>query len=604
MFQSSIIGCCSALIFLLALLNGANADEAGWQIYLGSLKSQQQLLVAENAIEQDRFAAMDQLHQRGHASWLEKRKQELKLNESNALLHAFQDYLANVEKLQAKFSVSDSQRLRFGSLMFTDLQLASNSPIQSGDMQAQLNELRAKHADSQQESNRLAGACQNLIPDEPWKKLALLRYQRELKTTNWLAAQIRFLEHQILASEETNGQDEVEFAVSDQLNVDLREAIGKQCDLHQKIAQYVLDFENERLVAMQEMDANGYGKPADTNAVWQHVEQLKSLQEKHSQVVDLLNSTTEESAYVRRVPNLRIVSGKSVAREIHQQLTCCESQYQIQVAKLRKQMLNDVLNRLLEVQQNEYGQNHSNGMYRSVSIAKDREIASYRWRIELTELELQLAQARLKTASAAGEQFVMIDGLDHQKVSKSLFPMGRTLGLAFASLNHALVADGVDLEVSDRIDLSPFAVGLNRFPGVHFNSHNSLYRPISLSSSYRIPRSRYRGSSSLANSSLKSTTRPSASASSSFTSRRSYSRSRFDHHHRYRGRFPTRAYPFGNLDSSLRSFITPGQPPWLLPSSPTNLRTQQLRTNIGRDSFGRTGNQLLKNRIYTDIYRR
>ena len=580
------------------------ATENGWQIYLNNLQQQEQVLVAQQAIEEHRFTALKQLHQRGHASWLEQRKQGLKLEESKACVLAFQGYVADTKKLQQEFASLAEAQFYFGNLKFTDVHVATSDH----DFEADLNRLRKQQAETQQESNRLEKVTLGLPSNDTWKRQYFLRWDLENKKAKWLASQIRLHEFQIESTPTADRQeDETRFAAQEPSS-ELKDAVSTQIAIQQQLTQHLLQFENQRIAVLREMENSGTGNRADTNVVATHLEELELRGNEQEFVASLFEQPAGKSNYVKKRSTLSVVSDSDVSRQLQEKFARGESSYQYQVASLRKQMLSEVLGRLLEIDQPTQAEPDYSSLSNSIHEASKQEIANYRWRIQLMELEMKLAKARENTLNAAKGMFVVLDDSwqdsrqETVRQSAENLPLIGLLGRPL--LSQWLVADAAMLNDARSIDLRPLTIGLNKFPVGGFRSNDRLFRPVTLSDTFQTYRPKYRSRSR------------SSSASSNFNRSRRYTNSsryrgaydysnRYSHsRHSYRGRQSARAYPFGNLDSSLRSFITPGQSPWLLPGSQTNLRTQQLRTNFGRDSFGRTGNQLLKTRSYTDIFGR
>lgn len=583
------------------------ASDNGWQIYLNNLQQQEQVLVAQQAIEEHRFTALNQLHQRGHASWLEQREQRLKLEESKACVRAFQGYAADVKKLQQEFPSLAEAQFYFGNLKFTDVHVASADHA----IEADLTRLRKQQAETQQESNRLEKATLGLPSNDPWKQQYFLRWDLENKKAKWLASQIKLHEFQIESTPKTDRPADESRFVAREPSSDLKDAASNQIAIQQRLIQHLLQFENQRIAVLREMENRGTGNRADTDIVATHLEELQLREEEQEFVATLFAKPSEKSNYVKSSSTLSVVSNNDVSRQLQESFARGESSYQYQVASLRKQMLSEVLGRMLKISQPIQTEPDYSGLSKSISEANQQEIANYRWRIQLMDLEMKLAKARQNTLTSAKGTFVVLDDNWRDSRQETVrqpagnLPLIGLLGRPL--LNHLLVADAAALSDARTIDLRPLTIGLNKFPVGSFSSNDRLFRPVKLSSTFQSYRPKYRnrrGRSSSASSSLKLDSFRRYTNSSRYRSNFDYSNRYSRSHLSYQGRQFARAYPFGSLDSSLHRFTTPGQPPWLLPGSPTNLRKQQLRTNFGRDSFGRTGNQLLKTRNYTDIYGR
>ena len=607
-----------SILLITAMANCVIAHDGELELFRANVMDQEQVLVAEQALEQLRFDNLQQLFHREHASWLEQRQQQLKHAESLAHVRSFQQYAAKIESLIQQHPTADFGRhLNFGSIAFTDLQVASTPPSENVDtMKLTIGELREQYLDSQREQLRLKNAVASLQPTDSWRPEYVLRLDLLNKKTNWLASRVRLMEAMMKSSQaEEQTAAEVKLTPSE-LDTDLHIAVEQQCKAHEQLLQHIVGFEQQRLNALAKLNTSDAA--ADMQLVQSKLESLRNSKGNLQRIAQHFPKSTG-AAYVKNEMNWTVATAsQNMSRQIHDQFARCEAEYQRDVARLRKQMLTEVLGRLLQIKQPAISPNYYDSLSQSIEQARHNEIANYRWRIELMELDENLAIARLKTMDTASGRFVVSESKsDKQQANRFGLDQYKWLGLATPLLNQLVTAPASsyrEFAAAKEVkvaDLSLFSGQLFNLPQDRFRAKDLTYHPLELSPRHLSYRPRYRSPSTLSSSSLRSRS-SFQSRSTAYSNRSRYETSRYDygyyrnsssHYHRNRGRQFARAYPFGVLDSSLRSFITPSQTPWLLPGSSTNLRTQQLRTNFGRDSFGRTGNQLLKTRQYTDIYR-
>ena len=617
-FNCLVISWCFVWMLPLAFTSGAVAADENWQAFLEVLTAQEQVLIADHAIQEHQSTAINQLHQRGHASWLETRKQRLEFQESAALVAAFRNYLESVTRIKNSTSSLSNRQLLFGNLQWTDLSVVALDQGSEQPTVAALMQLKDGLKKMQGEADRLHLGCSNLSSADPWRKRDLLRANLAKKKANSLASQVKWLELQQEqpASKRTN---QIEF-VYETLDPELTDALMSQIEIQEQLAGHLVNLENRRLSLLQRLASAGHASEGEVDMLASHLEQLNQRQRQQESAKAIVSKAASRSRYVKqplKLPLAVIDNENDAARQIRDQFARCEAKYQMQVAHLRRQMLTEVLVRLLKMEIAAGAQGQGGQLADTIDDASALEIANYRWKIRLMELEMQYAAARLKTLAAGSGKSIVVEGqlpsaADHLKVVRQNIPQHNLFGLKYvALLNQSLVvnlpvamvfADSVKGSAVTHTDLRPLTANLLKFPKTNFQTHDLLFRPVTLPKTARIGRPKSKSRSRVASSPYSSQLLRSRSRASSNSGSFRYYENRHGQHRGNQARTLTRAYPFGNLDSSLRSFITPAQVPWLLPGSPNNLRTQQLRTNVGRDSYGRTGNELLKTRNYTDVF--
>ena len=560
------------LLFSISAFSNAHAgdlDDRGANAYHDLLSAQQALLQSELDKDRTRLGSLEQLRAGGHASWLEVRRQRLKTQTMEVRVGLLKHLAATVKwnaRSKPEESIFDGMTDPLGKLLFTDLKLKTDSAGEGIDL----------------------GLLQRFLVE---------REQSMIQTqTNPTEAEMNLIAaHRALANSLQNWMQHNHESVghdagvgNHQISDELLAASVKQCDVHNQLIELALSREQGRLEKVNELFAQNMTSGKDIQILQGRIDQLLRMQQEQTQVMVYLQqqesvSDVDEGSSVAR----------SLAQEVRFQFELHEAHFQQESSRLEQEMLQEVLSRL-EVAAAKAGGPTYSGIGHSLSIGQQNEINSYRQKIRMMELESQFAHCRIEVLKAQGEsgRFLQVSLADEPETSPNF-----ALGLSSASLINMLTVPG---SARKALPSALFDRSFEPFP-FDFRSHKGDFRSVSLTR--RTPVSFSRSLTP------KFSSRLSKTPSSFYQSRVGASRSSF-------GSFSTgksvhkplptlgRAYRNGIIRSDLRPFLRVGQIPWYLPGSPTNLRTQQLRTDYRSNSFGISGNQLLHSTRFTDLHGR
>ncbi len=557
-FNLKVIVALAFFGFLTPIVLSANE---GVQHYDQLLKAEENLLKAELAVENEKLNRLNRLLANGHATWLETRQQKLDFDILSAKLKFFAEYRTTTPQSEIR------------ELMPWLSSTAAN--------QATLQELKQQLTEAQQTAQKLNVAIHSPHSNDRQRRSYRLRHSVAVSQAQVLHAKIEMLQ-QPSEQPATTQSAEFQFAsLQDHRPVTpaVQAMLLEQAELQVELTQQYLNRERQRLKSFTELSQLGVVNQRSVDQMHDKIDSLEQLVEQQQSEFEWLQQTEQTGAQFTSLspgelesPELttelvtELAAGGSAAwLDVAKQFQVGEANFWRQIATLKKEMSLEVLARLQKAaQQNTSSLQTSRGNLETTLIrGQQRELEQYRWKIHLAELQEALLTSQINLLNA------------------SELPSGEFFVLAS----------------------SPGRFAGQQFLASRFRDYNPIYQPISLSS--YVYQRRGIPSSTLPKSTLPSgafSISPAAKASVRYGSL-SLSDSRLQGQSAHRSfRRVDRAYPFGILRSELRSFTTPGQPPWLLPGSATNLRSSQLRTNVRRDSFGRTGNQLLKTTRYSDLY--
>lgn len=578
--------------------------------YLDAVNAELELMTVVLEKEERRLEAMQRLFQHGHASWLEVRQQQLAFDQQAVTCEAYWRFGAFVKEQTELESPRQWVNPNIGKLPFTDLLLMSKA---KGLVHIDINELLESHQllinDQKSISEKIEKETNALAANDSWKAAYEIRLRVAKSELKAAQARYRLLENfQASHDGESTGSSDTEKSYPATLaSQDLINSLRHQCDAHIRLVDYCLEQETTRLEKLNELDALGIASKRDMEIVSGRRSQLlglKNLQESVATYVQQIGDESSDAQDETTKSELTNDSSNSWDR-IQNQFCQLESTAQQHIAKLEKEMLVEVLQRLEKAAARNVATNqNANQFSTTLAAGQQAELQNYRRKIKLADLQMELATARLHTLrqhEMSGTYFVAIK------------PNAKRDGNA-PSLHAALVQPnamlGLLLTASGESSTSISSASVRAFlPHAGFGSYSSCptqfrnlysnYRSVPLADFSRPLQLSSRSSGSIARSKSILSLKKSRGLSSSLSPRRhyssTYSRNRslqtFD-----------RVYQNGILRSEYRQFLTPGQPPWLFPGSSSNLRVNQLRTNR-RSSSGRSGYELLRSRTFTDLYR-
>lgn len=610
------------LVFSIPARAGQYESTSVGSSYLRVLNAFDDRLGAELALERYRLGQLQGLLQRGHASWLETRKQQLKVDQLAAECAGYTGFVASLCETDRFEQLTGMPELNPAVLQFTDL--VFHDPDDSlGDSENELDQLLslvARQLDQRQmERDQLQRDTNALSTDDPWKAHFQLRLEVANAKVRYLESRIELLRQQRSALGERPGSAEATDEAGDSRNVLLCPSIDRlkfaaeQCAMHGQLITYRLEIERNRLVNLEQLRQNGMGSHRDLQLVQQNVDRLAQLLDRQHSVARWLNTCISKSS----MPGNKLTALANSAcpasnwLQIKKSFAKFEAQYQRRSAELETEMLQEILARLEAAvdASDAVDLETPAGMARTLAKVRQNELRTYRQRIQFGKLKIQLAVARMNSLSHQSEADTDELQIEMKATAPALLrPILASVSLSVPGSNSAslLFASGrsndSSMSVSHPADIASLAIRENPgfFP-TQFREIDGDYLAVKLIDHHRLLRLRYRSPVYSLNSG--SPLRFDASAGRlPIGPPRSFAP--VDSRDSRSGKLFDRVYYNGIIRSELRPFLNPGQPPWYLPGSPTNLRYRQLNTDYQRDAFGRTGNELLRTRVYTDLHGR
>ena len=587
------------------------------EVYLTVLRAERELVATQLKQESERLDALKGLRKRGHASWLEVRKQRLKTDQIAASQNAYDDFLIEIESrlltLTPVHCMSDSGLER---LAFTELFIESPGE----KLQVKLNDLAETRRQYQEAISqkvtlieKLKRQTQSLAEDDPWKRgfqnrLAVAEQELEVVKANLRLTELfDCYPTESSQSYTASGNWERKSKSCPLTSVPelVKQSLQRHCQLHGELLSEILEVERERLEKLKFLKAKGMVTQRDFKSILNRVSELNSAIQSQFSIAATLNSLFETTESERNtqtnvdLADLTKDGNLKTWQDVTNRFSAYEARAQFRTAQLEKEMLNQVLERLEEAWTRASSLDPGRpGFSNSLRIGQQEEIGNYRRKIRLADLQSQLAFARLQALLSQNSQ-------NCYSVSLPLKNQTEITNWIYALSPYHLMSINLD----SGINAAKSAWKLNRhleyglwsnYP-TRFQNLDSSYRPLKLNDfsrpirlSYRSPLSRRsdRTSTYLTNRTANYL------RSNSHSNRRDYG----SVHSPQRRSLRTfeRAYQNGIIKSEYRRFLNPGQPPWYLPGSPTNLSTNQLRTSL-RDTTGHSGYEPLNTRAFTDL---
>ena len=558
--------CLFSILFSACIVS---ADEGVLDRYLQTWENQEQVLMAQCAMDEHKYNIFAELAERGHASWLEQRQQKLDLDESKARLEAAQQLLSALKSLvdQYKDHSDSTNDLQFGNAFFSDLQMASQD-TEAGKLEIEesIELLTQEIATSRKDAQESETATTSFPANDPWLPEYRLRLDLEKKQIVWLESQKNLLQSQLKSMQLKKEEPDNEAPQADSNYVsttadsDFGSALALQLAAQNKAMKHLLDYETERLESLRQLEVEGYGEPAETKKVADRVEELETLLSQNEDVDQFLKSSGERLKVQRFTKSTDGNSSNHLKRELHEQFVRCESGFQASVASLRKEMLSEVHSRLRKAdQQMALLDQSGDSLSQSIATARRKELAHYQWRIEMMDLRQNLANTRLKTLDSALDRFLVLDfnaqdGGAQIQTTQTFENGGWLSALSTSLLTNVLVASpSKSLTVAEleahNLSASVLKTGLSFSPRLNFNNLDSSFRPVSFASSNSVFTTRRFGRSRrFAGSASSSINFRGRSFYRGFTSRRFQSRFRYSPSY-FRGRnFHGRSFGRGSFN--------------------------------------------------------
>lgn len=554
------------------------------EAYLDAIKAEHQLLLAQLTKEKSRLATLQELRNEGHASWLEMRHQQLNFDQQKTAVEMYGRFGRYVEQQENLAAPSQWKRLTIGQLPFTDLMLSSKQhDDQPLDLAQLATDYRSLIAEQQAARDKLEFELNSLTATDPWRKGYNLRLQvanSELKASQ---AQARLLDTFRQQHLNDGLQDDMNFA-SKLTDSKLAKSICDQCEVHIKLIDHSLQSESLRLGKLVELQKLGGGSQRDIDAATEHRNELSSMKQMHTSVMNYLHEIAEEPAVDENANDNFVaeVGSRNTWEEIRNQFFQLEAQAQYKVAKLEKEMQVEILQRLQTAAASNAATSHGGQLSASLAAGQQAELQNHQRKIEFADLQMQLAITRqhsLQQHRLSNTYVVAIN-------DNNLIDKGPSLSLSAAKLTtgpSALLSGFVTSPV--KANLSSTSKGRSAFLShAGFGSFSSIpTRFGSLHSGFRS--ARFFNSPLHLNSSIPLSLRTSRSplSTTSLGSRSSNSalfpKRNFGSTFLYKRSLPTfhRPYQNGNLKLEYRRFLTPGQTPFLFPGSPSNFRKSPFR---------------------------
>ena len=584
------------MTFTLFAAADTTAEESSWtQQYQNLIEAEHQWLEAKLTLETQRQNTLQQLWKKGHASWLEQRRQQLAVDKLAAQLRAYGQFrdaataLTGFAETANAPKVFSTIRLKFTAL---DLERAQRHPLAEHSRGEQdIADLRQELLAAQQRRDKLAKQHASLHETDPWKPGFQLRHAVAVQECIALKARIDLAERLEIDKEisTANRSADLDTGRPARLTSEARRSSIDQCRLHGQLIQHNLDYEQRRQEVLEEWAQQGMATSDDRQRVVDRIEQLMEFQRQQTKIARYLERTEPiETFFVSQVDSLpgaradSVSDSKNVWRSLRHRFEECEAEFCQNVARLEKEMNTEILKRLKLAARVQTGPSTAGfsdrGLESALATGQQREIDNYRWRIRLHDLELQLATAHLASLRTPDSHRT----IDDQFVVHYPQPQWHAdLSATFFGLTRFGLLAATPLLVSDVGD-NPPAISASwlehrylDLPPFRFTTDNANYRPVRLID-FRESMLRYRPRSAgrpavnrlmnLGRSDLGRTPSKPLILSDGY---------RIGHELKSTpNRLPKieRAYRYGILRSDLRSKLPPGHVPWYLPGSPTNLK--------------------------------
>lgn len=362
------------------------APQTTQDIYIDTLEAQHQLMKSVGEREQIKLAQIQNLHRHGDSTWLAFRTQELRHAAMKAREQSFCDFVQRVKQAKEEGKIRSEfilEQLR-GQISFTDLQVEFDDASANRNQRAlrslisqtkKLLRLKREEIAAKSSSQDLKGGAST--------QTEVMQCQQQL-----LETRLALLEA-ISASANADAAPQAEVAKPAR-GIPSKQILGlfaKQCRAHRKLTAHTLDHETSRLKDLNELASKKMATAGEVETVKARIAQLGQLKSDQEQVLSYLESQ------IKVADDKSTKASNEAGFDLKTEYVIHEATSHLATAKLESKMLSEVVQRLEEAlvklsrtQGGTFVEMHRN------------EIAHYRWKIQTTKLQQELAEARLNAA--------------------------------------------------------------------------------------------------------------------------------------------------------------------------------------------------------------
>lgn len=559
--------------FLMPIENPTQSETASPVVnsYIKTLEAQHLLMKTVAAREYSKHASLEELHGNGHATWMEMRQQQLRSSVLQARAKSFGEFVAvsKTAAQQSKISTEDIVGRQRGTIWFTDLAVVfpenrttTNYLLPLQNLLAQTDQLLVIKRKEIHERNETRKADQH----PSVKRRATIQEKVLLAQEELLATRCSLLRQIAQHWNKTESQDrqtkrtKTDYGVP---NLATFQTIKKQCETHGQLIDHMIKRESSRLLELEKLVSQNMASDSEVTVVANRIESLHERAKKHEVVLAILDKQIQATV------DSETVKSNDTKRnfDLNLQFILAEAKGHRSTAKLEREMWKEVLIRLETIHAKLPGNS-------TFAKARTNEIAFYQWKVELSELQEQLAESRMsfcviqKGAKPAAILAMPSTSVARVPNSDFMFASYVTEKLSDTSSWQSLAK--INSEVTspisfsgDLIERSPLGL-----PPLYFRDLDPSYRPVSLVDHRRPLRlTRDQGDNLWK---LKRKMTPSILGTKhdygTVYSPNRKSLPRFD-----------QPYQNGIIRPEYRRYLTPGQVPWQFPGSPNNLRLKTFR---------------------------
>ena len=625
-------------------------------------KAQYDVARCEKELSEFRFEAIENLYLGGNASWLEMRKSKLALQEKVVLQKFLRQFEEFVDQIAEQVAIQGSEEKHFSAIkVFLPGSNRVVGWIEGVRLDTQIDKNQLSDAQYELEINkRLYDQAKKRLgstADGRWNRK--MRLNASLAEAKWKFARSKYdylkklqtLQSRLSKNNQTVVRRTLRPEHSPELESTVRKIASLEANRNSDILRlrFHLQRQQQRLDAVEELAQQGYATNDEIGQIQQRVMDLKyaiesrKLDQQNLAKVKFSNGeviipTSVVYEAPSSWPTELFVDPNQIQYLIEQRRACYMQQSKIEIAQQRLILNQTIIERLTQSNANFNAKQGSRSTRtgKLLSEGQQKELNAYVWKNKSLKFDIDVAKEKQKVLILEEERFLkqvaliselpelapdLVDA-ESLSVEANVELLNSMLLLSKESLAETKLTKHLRFGYieSNIVDTLGFDVGLvmlqsNGYPLGRFEEDDDLLRPVQLIDysrrmsyspvrSYRLQvgpnytgtlwTNDYRYARS-ANSN-RGIAAPSLYNSPFATDSYRRNQVKSTRHH-------ARAYPFGILRSDLRTFTTPGQPPWLIPGSPNNLRYNQLRTDALRSPNGKTGNQILKSKNYLDLSR-
>ena len=632
--------------------------------YRSVCQAQVQVASCQKQLKAFRFEAIQQLYRDGNASWLESQKSKL-AHQQEIVRHSYiEEFHLFVDQVAKEIKGLGSNEHRFSAIkVFLPGSNRMVGWVDGLQLDGQVNEVQLGDVKSEisLRINQLASAKSKLggATDPQWhKKMKLNASLAEARLklsqakfeylTNLVAQQSKQPQH--LKSVKRTLRPEYDQGLLSIVRQIAAVEAAADGDIQRLSLQ--LQREQERLDSLGKLAKEGYATDAEIQNFQKRVADLESAvsnrrvdQENLATVAQLqgpLDSLPGEFKSYQSVsdwPAEVFANTNQIQYLIEQRRACYIQKAKLEIALLQLN-LNQTILKKLEQSFAKFESKQGSGsakMVRLLSDGQKKEINSYAWKVEALKSDIRAAEEKVQILTLEESRFLKqvsltnsLPDLVDESIESDVVNIEMNVALlntflwqpkrptsSNAGSNKQLRFGYVESNIIDHIGIDVGLVMLQTcgYPLGRFEDDDELLRPVQLidysnrmsyspSRSYRLQVGPNYSGTLYTNDhryARSVTSNRIIAAPSLYNS--PYATDAYRQNQIESPRFHFHVYPFGILRSDYRRFATPGQPPWLLPGSPNNLRYNQLRTDALRSPNGKTGNQMLKSKNYLDLSR-